>query len=375
VQRELSNAMAVSVGYVGARGDHLALGGSADPGVPININQLDPKYLALGAALDQPLPNPFFGNPDVPASLATLQTLPRSRLLRPFPQYNQVNAYQVTEGYSRYHAAVFEWNRRVVRGWGGRASYTYSVLKDNQFGEDNFYSPVSPGLPVNNYNFIRSAPACQAGQQFTTACYDPSSEYSRGLLDVPHRVILTPIVELPFGQGKRWADSGGVSNLLVGGWVVAATITLQSGFPINVQQTADSRLGGSNANRPNLTGQPLETPGGYEDRLASADHPGATWINPAAFRLAPAGTFGNVPRTLTDIRSPAQYNTDAVFIKNFRLRNTHTAQVKLELLNLFNRVNVRGLRNANNFSNANFGQIATQGGFMRITQIMFRYSF
>ena len=87
------------------------------------------------------------------------------------------------------------------------------------------------------------------------------------------------------------------------------------------------------------------------------------------------GTFGNTPRTLTGIRTPAMYNTDAVFIKNFRLRNTHTAQVKLEMLNLFNRVNVRGIRNANNFSNANFGQIAAQGGFMRITQIMFRYSF
>ena len=39
--------MAVTVSYIGARGDHLPLGGIGDTAV--NINQLDPKYLALGS--------------------------------------------------------------------------------------------------------------------------------------------------------------------------------------------------------------------------------------------------------------------------------------------------------------------------------------
>jgi hypothetical protein len=373
VQRELPGAMAITVSYVGSRGDHLGLGGTGD--ASININQLDPKYLALGsAALDQQLPNPFFGNPNVPRSLSTPATLSRARLLRPFPQYNQVNAYQITEGSSRYNAAVVEWSKRVTGGWGGRVSYTYSVLKDNQFGEGNFYTAVSPGLPINNYNYLTSAPACAAGQQFTTACYDPSSEYGYGILDVPHRVIIAPVVELPFGQGKKWA-TGRLADLLVGGWTLSAAVNLQSGFPINVQQNAESRLGGANANRPNLSGQPFDTPGSYEDRLASTDHPNATWVSPAAFTLAPTGTFGNAPRTITDVRTPPQYNTDAVIIKNFRLAGTHSAQVKIEMLNLFNRVNVRAIQGANNFSNSNFGQTNIQAGFMRITQIMFRYSF
>ncbi|PYQ79764.1 MAG: hypothetical protein DMG01_07945 [Acidobacteria bacterium] len=94
-----------------------------------------------------------------------------------------------------------------------------------------------------------------------------------------------------------------------------------------------------------------------------------------AFTLAPTGTFGNVPRTIIDIRTPPQYNTDAVFIKNFRLAGTHTVQLKIEMLNLFNRVNVRAIQGTNNVSNSNFGQTNIQAGFMRITQIMFRYSF
>jgi hypothetical protein len=234
---------------------------------------------------------------------------------------------------------------------------------------------VSPALPVNNYNYLSSAPACAAGQEFTTACYDPRAEYSYSMLDVPHRVILAPIVELPFGTGKKWATSR-AADLMVGGWTIAAAINLQSGFPINIQAPADGRLGGNNANRPNVvSGVDMKTPGGFEDRLASADHPTATWINPAAFRPAPAGTFGDAPRTITDVRTPPQYNVDTSFIKNFRVGGSKMAQLKIEVLNLFNRPAVRTLQGANTFGNSNFGQTAIQAGFMRLTQIMLRFSF
>ena len=273
------------------------------------------------------MPNPFLNNPNVPRSLSTPATLSRARLLRPFPQYGQINARQVTEGLSRYHAVVVEVTKRMSKGLGGRFSYTYSQLKDNQVGESNFYAAVSPGIPMNNYNYIPTMPACTAGQQFTTACYDPLSEYGLSMLDVPHRVLLAPIAELPFGAGKRWAN-GRTADLLIGGWTVAAAITLQSGFPINVQQAADSRLGGANANRPNLTGADLATSGSFADRLASADHASATWLNPAAFSLAPAGTFGNAPRAITDVRGPGWYVVDASFIKNIRFGSTQGRPVQ-----------------------------------------------
>jgi len=253
------------------------------------------------------------------------------------------------------------------------------VLKDNQFAETNFYSAVSPGLPMNNYNYISSAPACQGGQQFTTACYDPNAEYGYGILDVPHRVIIAPIAELPFGKGKKWASDGGVADAIIGGWTVSALINLQAGFPLNVQQSNPNNavINGGTGNRPNLVGGvDLATPGSYEDRLASADHPSATWINPAAFSLTPFGATGNTPRTITDLRTPGQANVDASFIKNFRLGGSKTAQVKIEMLNLFNRPNVRALQGNNTFApNNSFGQTNLQSGFMRITQLMFRFMF
>ncbi len=373
VQRELPADMAITIGYVGARSDHIGLGGSNDTAV--NTNQVDPKYLSLGSALAQAVANPFFGRPELAGtSLGSSATLSRAQLLRPYPQFLDINARQVTEGLSRYNAGVIEWTKRVSHGWGGRMSYTYSVLKDNQVGEDNFYSRVSTQLPLNNYNYIASNPRCAAGAQLTSACYDPYAEYGYSMLDVPHRVILAPIVELPFGQNRKWANTSKAANWVLGGWSISAIVNLQSGFPLNVTQTDNTGLLGG-AQRPNLSGQSLATPGDYEDRLASADHRTATWISAAGFSFAPANTFGTAPRTITALRSPTQKNVDASFMKIFRLGESKTALVKVEMLNLFNRVTVRAGFNANTVGNANFGQITNQAGFMRITQIMFRYSF
>jgi len=360
LQRELAGSQALLISYIGSRGDHLGLGGSAD--TPVNINQLDPKYMALGARLNDVLPNPFFGNTNA-GPLASQATLTRAQLLRPYPQFQNVNARHVLEGKSSYNAAVIEWSKRTTGGWGGRVSYTYSVLKDNLVGEDNFYSPISPGLPLNNYNYIPGS-----------AYYNPDADYGYSLLDVPHRVIIAPIVELPFGKGKKWGSDNSAVDWILGGWTLSTAINLQSGFPLNIQQT-DNTGTFAGVQRPNIVpGVDLSTPGSFEDRLASADHPSATWLNPAAFSAAPGFTFGNAPRTITELRSPGQYNVDGVFMKNFSF-GTKTAQLKIEMLNLLNRPNVRALSGRNNFSNTNFGQTNTQAGFMRITQVMFRFSF
>jgi hypothetical protein len=370
LQHALPGSMAITISYVGSRGSHLGLGGTGD--TPVNINQLDPKYMALGSALTQTLENPFFGNPNA-GPLATQARLTRAQLLRPYPQFLNVNARQVTEGVSRYNAGVIEWTKRPTHGWGGRISYTYSVLKDNQVGEGNFYSQVNSGNPLNSYNYISSAPAC-SGAPFTTACFDPLSDYGYGILDVPHRVIIAPIVELPFGRGKKWANNG-MANLIAGGWTVSTSINIQSGFPINVNQS-DNTGTFSNAQRPNLVaGADLATPGGYYDRLASADHPSNTWLNASAFTLAGNNTIGNAPRTITGVRTPDQKNVDAMFIKSVGLGGGKQVQVRIELLNLLNRVTLRGDNVTNTVGSSTFERWNTQSGFARITQIMFRFQF
>jgi hypothetical protein len=150
-------------------------------------------------------------------------------------------------------------------------------------------------------------------------------------------------------------------------------VTVQSGFPIGIQQSDNTGTFGG-AQRPNVVdGVARATTGDWTDRLASADHAAATWLNPAAFATAPAFTFGNAPRTMTDVRTPTQQNVDLSVSKNIRLGGTRFAQIRVEVVNLLNRVTTAGI--ATTAGNASFGQISGQSGFMRLTQFSFRYSF
>ncbi len=244
------------------------------------------------------------------------------------------------------------------------------MLKDNQIGESNFFSSNGSGAPLNNYNYVASLPACTTTNY--AACYNPLADYGYGILDVPHRMIIQPIVQLPFGEGQRWAKSG-LANLLAGGWSASAIVMVQSGFPIGIGQSDNTGLLGG-VQRPNLVpGVDLSTAGTLEDRLASADHPTSTWLNPAAFTTAAAGTFGTGPRAITAVRTPMQENVDISLAKNVRFSGGRTAQVKVEVFNLFNRVTTSSI--ATTVGSSTFGQITSQSGFMRLTQIMFRFTF
>ncbi|PYQ79762.1 MAG: hypothetical protein DMG01_07935, partial [Acidobacteria bacterium] len=124
-----------------------------------------------------------------------------------------------------------------------------------------------------------------------------------------------------------------------------------------------------------VSGVDLATSGSLADRLASADHPSATWFNPAAFTAAAAGTWGNAPRTVTDARTPRIVNTDVAVQKNVGLGGGKQAQIRLEIFNLFNRPQLAGFTTAQvTQGNSNFGQMTSQGGFMRMTQVSFRLS-
>ena len=179
-----------------------------------------------------------------------------------------------------------------------------------------------------------------------------------------HRADLAAAVR----QGQAWGATAAAANAIAGGWTLSAAINLQSGFPI-VQQTDNTPLRRRESAEP-LTGVGFATPGDFEDRLASADHPTATWINPAAITAAPAGTFGNAPRTITDVRTPDQEHRRLVQQELRPRRESRADQV-------------RDHQPVQPFSTSlasaaatprqrRFGQISVQAGFMRLTQVMFR---
>jgi hypothetical protein len=195
---------------------------------------------------------------------------------------------------------------------------------------------------------------------------------------VPHRIIIAPAGRAALRQGQEVREQQRLADAIVGGWSIASITTWQAGFPLNVQQSnPNSILGGSTGARPNLVRASTSRPRATTTTASrSADHPTATWINPAAFSTVAFGQFGNTPRTITDLRTPTQFNTDLSFMKNFRLGGSKSAHVKLEVLNLFNRPTVAPsqAQHVRAWQRVRDARTA-QSGFMRIMQFMFRFSF
>jgi hypothetical protein len=349
INRELPGNIAIGFEYSGATGRNLGYGGANDSAT-ININTLDPSYLALGSALSGQVPNPFFGTGTGFSPNSATITLAQS--LRPFPQFGNILMRQTTGGKNQYHAAILKFEKRMSNGWGGRINYTYSKLMDNQFGESNSFSATN-GNAQNPY--------------------DLEAEYSIGLLDVPNKISISPIFELPFGEGKRWAQNG-VAAAILGDWTVSSIIAIESGFPISVSNNSNNNSAAFFAmQRPNTTGSDPYSSGEREDRLQYTGANPGVWLNSAAFVNPGSFVFGNAPRTLSDVRTPHRNNWDFVASKDLRLGSRVRAQIKVEVLNITNTVKTVGPTTT--VGGAAFGQITAQRGFMRLTQMMFRLSF
>jgi hypothetical protein len=357
MQRQLPGDMSVGITYMGATGRHLTWGGTGSGAV--NINQVDPKYLPIGTQLSQSVPNPFFGVEGA-GGFATRRTIGRNQLLRPYPQFLNVNMIQSTLGRSQYHAGIISLTKRATGWWGGRVSYTYSRLHDNQFGQGNYYSGA-PGI-LDNYTAIP-----------WSEYFNPDAEYGRSRLDSPHKLVGSPIIRLPFGAGQRWLTSG-IGSWIAGGWTASLVIQLQSGFPLGVSQnTNNTNLLGA-GQRPNVVpGVDPQVPGSITDRLRNNPDDNR-YLNPDAFTQAPAGTFGNAPRTLDGVYSPFRSSTDLAINKAFPLAGEHRATLRLEIINLFDNPWYAAVQSVSH-GNSNYGRVTRQGNYSRTYQITARYSF
>ncbi len=353
VQRQLPHQLAVSVAYMGSTGVDIGFGGSTQ--VPIELNQINPDTLPRdangrwnAAALRQSVPNPFFGVAGM-GELGRRPTILAGQLLRPYPQYGNVSMLQTTEGGRRkYNAVITRLVKRMDNVWGGHFSYTWSRLRDNQWGELSTF--VNRSATPQNY-------------------YDLDAEYGVSVIDTPHRVTLAPMVRIP-------GPSGSLARTLLGDWNVSAMVEFVSGPPIAAYNTSSSEanlglFGG--LQRLNPTDQPVDTTGSQAERIATADHPNAAWINRDAYVSPGVGAYGTLARLDTRTRHPFRRNVDLVVTKGFELRSTNRAEIRFEFLNLTNNPMFAGT--GTNFGAPDFGRITTTRAYSRITQVSMRYTF
>jgi len=337
IQHELGTGFAFKVGYLGSKGSDFWLGGTADSSV--NINQLDPSFFSRGAALNNLVPNPFFGNPAF-GPFASSPTITQGQLLRPYPQFRDIWAHHLSVGKSRYDAMRLEFEKKFRGSWGARVNYTYSRYLSNI---------IESNTRVSDERF----------EAFNSRNLD-EDPLPRARIDSPHWFNINGLYRFP-------SPSSGAAKTIAGGWAVSVSAIMRSGFPLTVRQdanTLNSAFGFAHQ-RPNLVGDPSVS-GGTSDKFDG-------YINPAAFQNAPANTFGNTPFTIDEYRTPPLLNWDVSFDKTTRLGGDADLLLRFEFVNLFSQPNWNGPRSV--FGTSNFGQISGVGGFPRTFQFMVKVMF
>jgi hypothetical protein len=320
-----------------------------------NLNQVDPKYLSLGAALFLPI------NSDAAAAAGIKPPwagFPANRsiaqALRPFPQYtgfdHDVDAD--TTGHSTYHALSISADHRYSNGLWFMTSYTFSKLISNVQGEN-------PGLG----GFVGN------GDAATQNAYDRRADKAISNQDVPHHVVLAYSYELPVGKGKKYlSNSNAVSQAVLGGWKLSAVHNYQSGYPMRV--TSNQNIGlFSGTIRANIAGgQSLTNPS------FSGDPNKDRYINTAAFSRPPNFTFGNSGAMLGGLRSPALLAEDVTVGKDFfRFGENRRLEFKASAFNIGNRVQFGGINTS--VESPDFGRITSQVNRAREIQLSLRLAF
>jgi hypothetical protein len=114
--------------------------------------------------------------------------------------------------------------------------------------------------------------------------------------------------------------------------------------------------GTTSAPRPDLVCDPTASHPATYGGSSQSSAQGLTWFNTACFAAVPQGAVrpGNAGRSV--VRGPGFFNLDASLIKNVKLTERLTMQLRGESFNTLNWVNPSGFASLNNTSTV-FGQI------------------
>ena len=162
--------------------------------------------------------------------------------------------------------------------------------------------------------------------------YDIWRDYGPAGWDIPHRFAVSYIYDVPFLKNSDQP----LLKYVVAGWQIGGVTTIQSGTPVNVTISSDrANIGLTGLQRPDLVGAVPELncesdPTRPPQRMNCFDA--------AAFALPAQFTFGNAPRNL--LRGPGLIVTDLSMMKNVSLGGQARLQVRVEMFNAFNKVNL-----------------------------------
>ena len=119
---------------------------------------------------------------------------------------------------------------------------------------------------------------------------------------------------------------------LLNGWELSSLVSLHTGQPFTVFSSNDTSGTEEGEQRANLIGDPYA---GVSHKFSKS---GVQWINPAAFADPAPGTLGNGGRNA--FYGPGYASVDFSVVKNTKITERIGSQFRVEMFNLFNRINL-----------------------------------
>jgi hypothetical protein len=345
IQRNLPGGFFVSAAYVGSKGTHLELYDSQIDQIGDNfLSQAAPQCAAQSAAIVaynaahnttfptrcsgtppavvgapqvtalQSVPNPFFDATTGTAFALSGPTTTTGQLDRPYPQYTGLKLAGQGNYNSTYHSLQLTLERRFAGAGSLLVAYTNAKLISDADTLTNWLEASSGS--IQDFNNLKG-------------------ERSLSSQDVPQRLVISYVLDLPFGRGKKYfSSSTGVMDKLVGGWGIDGVTVFQSGFPLVISNGAANytTLFGAGS-RPNVvSGCNKSAPSGGSAKLNE-------WFNTACFTSPADFTFGNESRTDPNLRASGVNNWDFSLFKRTRFGPDEKIglEFRTEFFNLFNR--------------------------------------
>jgi hypothetical protein len=244
-----------------------------------------------------------------------------TQALRPYPNFANIGTFCECQS-SNYNALELSAKKRYSNGLLFLASYTWSKFIDQQ--DDNFSS------------------------LFPQSSYDPRAERGLSLANIPYRIVLSSVYELPFGPGKTFAKSGLMSHV-VGGWEADGILSIQSGQEVWIHQANNTAQTFSGQFRPNIVGNPI---------LPTGQRTLARWFNTSAFQAPPPLTLGTSSKT-PGIEGPGWTELDFGLHRTDHLPLTESTllETRVECFNCFNHPDF--VPPSAEFGTSTFGQVTS----------------
>ena len=335
-QYELPGKWMVDAAYVGSHGVDLTTTGQD--------NQLPASYMAMGSQLLQTVPNPFYGLITTSGSLSG-PTVQLRYLLAPFPQFTGVQVVNAEGATSLYNSLQLRLQKRFSQGLTLLVSYTASKMMDDASSNN-----------TSNFN----------GTGTNQDAYNWRGDWSLSTADVSQRFVASFVYALPVGRDRRFgAHWNHFVDAILGGWQTNGIVTLQKGTPVTLSASSVCQIFCS-GERPNSNGQNAALSGSVVNRLNQ-------YFNVADFSQPASYTFGDVTRTLPNIRNPGLENLDFSLFKSFRLAERIQLEFRAETFNAFNTVQFGGPNGS--VTSSSFGVITSQANSPRQNQLALKILF